>query len=130
VNRRGNPDKIKPYQFKPGQSGNPGGRPRGDLARELARAIFENNSELIYETMLRALKNGDFRVFAVLAERAYGKTRSHDPADDFPAFLSCDGIPIPSEFRDRAREISQGLPRDKQFLDDRKIKNEDVLDKP
>jgi len=27
-NRRGNPDKIKPYRFQPGQSGNPGGRPR------------------------------------------------------------------------------------------------------
>jgi hypothetical protein len=40
MSRRGNPDKIKPFQFKPGQSGNPGGRPRGDLARELARAIF------------------------------------------------------------------------------------------
>jgi hypothetical protein len=120
VNRRGNPDKIKPFQFKPGQSGNPGGRPRGDLARELARAIFENNSELIYETMLRALKKGDPRVFAVLADRAYGKTRPYDPADDGPAFLLDDGIPIPSEFRDRAGERGQGLPRDKQFLGDPK----------
>jgi hypothetical protein len=82
---------------------------------------LENNWELIYETMLRALKKGDLRVFAVLADRAYGKTRPYDPADDGPAFLIDDGLPIPSEFRDRARERNQGLPVDKQFLDDRKI---------
>ena len=121
VSRRGNPDKIKPYQFKPGQSGNPGGRPKGDLARELARAIFENNSELIYDAMLRALKKGNPRVFAVLADRAYGKTRPHDAADDRPVILlDCD-LPVSSEFRDIARERKRSLPADEQFPDDQEI---------
>jgi hypothetical protein len=35
--RKGN---LKPW--KPGQSGNPGGRPKRDLAAEIARAIFEH----------------------------------------------------------------------------------------
>ncbi len=46
--RRGNPDKIKPYQFKPGHYGNPGGSPKHDLYADIARAIFEGNAELIY----------------------------------------------------------------------------------
>ena len=35
------------HRFKPGQNGNPGGRPERDIAAEIARAIFEKNPELI-----------------------------------------------------------------------------------
>ena len=61
------------YQFRPGQSGNPGGRPKRDLASEVARAVFEENADAIYRAMLKALLKGDPEVFAVLADRAYGK---------------------------------------------------------
>jgi hypothetical protein len=36
---------LKPW--KPGQSGNPGGRPKRDLAAEIARSIFERDPEAI-----------------------------------------------------------------------------------
>jgi hypothetical protein len=62
-------------QFKPGESPNPGGRPKSDLAGEIARAVFQQNPEAIYDVMLEALKEGDPRVFAILAERGYGKVR-------------------------------------------------------
>ncbi len=62
---------LRPW--KPGVSGNPGGRPKRDLSAEVARAVFEKNAELIYRAMLRALKKGDARTFAILADRAYGK---------------------------------------------------------
>ncbi len=78
-NRNGNrkkrtlPKACEAYKFKPGQSGNPGGRPRRDVAADLARAIFEKNEAVIYAAMMRAIKKGDAKVFSVLADRAYGK---------------------------------------------------------
>ena len=62
-------------RFKPGQSGNPGGRPKRDMAAEIAQAIFEENPEAIYRAMLKALKRGNPKVFAVLAERGFGRLK-------------------------------------------------------
>ncbi len=39
--RGGNPPVER--RFKPGQNGNPGGRPQRDIAVEIARAIFDKN---------------------------------------------------------------------------------------
>jgi hypothetical protein len=67
----GRVENLKPWPK--GVSGNPAGRPRHDLSAEIARAVFEQNTELIYRAMLRALKKGNAKTFAVLAERGYGK---------------------------------------------------------
>jgi CO/xanthine dehydrogenase Mo-binding subunit len=69
----GRKDNLKPW--KPGQSGNPGGRPKRDLAAEIARAIFEQNPEAITRAFTAELKKGNAKVFAALADRAYGKPR-------------------------------------------------------
>jgi hypothetical protein len=45
------------------------------MSSEIARAVFENNPEAIYQGMLRRLKKGDARAFKVLAERAYGRVK-------------------------------------------------------
>jgi hypothetical protein len=37
---RGNPDKIKPHQWKPGTSGNPKGRPRREPMRDVLEAVL------------------------------------------------------------------------------------------
>ena len=66
---------LKPYHWKPGQSGNPKGRPHRDLASELAIDLFKDNPTDIYNAMLAAIKRGDARVFQVLAERAFGKLK-------------------------------------------------------
>ena len=71
--KRGRIENLKPW--KPGQSGNPGGRPKRDVASEIARAVFEGNEEVIYRAMLKALKKGNPRVFKELAERGFGKLR-------------------------------------------------------
>jgi len=52
------PDVGKTTQFKRGESGNPGGRPKRDAAREIAKAIFERNEEEIYKAMLKSCQNG------------------------------------------------------------------------
>ncbi len=69
--KRGRIENLKPW--KPGQSGNPGGRPKRDVASEIARAVFEGNEEAIYRAMLKALKKGNPKVFKELAERGFGK---------------------------------------------------------
>lgn len=65
---------IAPFKFKPGQSGNPGGRPKRDFAAEIAQAVFEKNPEIVYTAMLKSLRKGSAGAFAVLAERGYGKS--------------------------------------------------------
>lgn len=67
--------KMIAAQWKPGQSGNPGGKPKRDLAKEIAQAIFENNPEKIYQAYCRILFKGNAYAFNVLSERAYGKLK-------------------------------------------------------
>ena len=64
---------LRPW--KPGQSGNPGGRPKRDMAAEIARAIFERDAEAIERVFAAALRKGDANIFRALADRAYGKPR-------------------------------------------------------
>ena len=73
---------LKPW--KPGESGNPGGRPKNDLAREIAQAIFQNDAEAIYAAFAKALRSGNAYSFDVLANRAFGKlkeTIAHEGLD-------------------------------------------------
>jgi hypothetical protein len=72
--RRGRIENLKPW--KPGQSGNPGGRPKKDIGSEIARAVIEGNQEAIYRAMAKALLRGNAHTFEALANRAYGKVPS------------------------------------------------------
>ena len=69
--KRGRTENLKPC--KSSQSGKPGGRPKEDIVSEIAKRVFEENADAIYRAMLKALLKGDPEVFAVLADRAYGK---------------------------------------------------------
>jgi hypothetical protein len=50
---------------------------RGNVAafREIAQGVFEKNPEAIYNAMLKGLKKGNPKTFAVLADRAFGKVK-------------------------------------------------------
>jgi len=78
VQRRGkprNPNSLANLvPWKPGQTGNPGGRPKHDVGADIARAILENNREAAYKALGRALMKGNAYVFKELCDRAYGKT--------------------------------------------------------
>lgn len=72
-------DRIKAWRWEPGKSGNPGGRPKRDVAAEIARAIFEGNSKMVYEALAKRVGKGDPYAFKELAERGYGKlTEKHE----------------------------------------------------
>jgi len=72
---RGRGGSIPPieYRWKPGQSGNPGGRPKRDMPAEIAQAVFEKHPKKIAEAMFKALLKGRAKVFKELADRGYGK---------------------------------------------------------
>jgi hypothetical protein len=78
-------ENLKPWPK--GVSGNPAGRPKCDISSEIARAVFENNPEAIYQGMVRMLKKGDARVFKVLADRAYGKVKQNVELDPSEALV-------------------------------------------
>jgi uncharacterized protein DUF5681 len=66
---------LNPNKWKPGQSGNPSGRPKHDVAREIAKAVFENNKEKLYKAYAKAALRGNAYAFSQLADRAYGKLK-------------------------------------------------------
>ena len=74
--------RIAPYQWQPGQSGNPKGARKSDVARRIAKQIFENNEEEAYVALAKALLKGNAYVFKELAERAYGKLTEHHVLTD------------------------------------------------
>jgi hypothetical protein len=65
--------RVAPWRWKKGFCPNPGGRPKKDRANEIAREIFEQNPEAVYEAMAKALLGGNAYAFSQLADRAYGK---------------------------------------------------------
>jgi hypothetical protein len=75
--------KISPAtEFKPGQSGNPNGRPKKlpELDKLLADVLGEEKDGLTAaEAILKALRmkaaKGDIRAAEVLLDRAYGKAK-------------------------------------------------------
>ena len=67
--------RIAAWRWPKGRSANPGGRPRHDIAKEIAEAIFLNNTEMIYKAYCKVLRRGSPYAFQVLSERAFGKLK-------------------------------------------------------
>jgi hypothetical protein len=62
-------NKIPANQWKPGQSGNPAGRPPGQSAITRLRAQLEPDAPQILETMVAAAKGGDVQAARLILER-------------------------------------------------------------
>lgn len=73
--KRGDASRISAWRWQPGKSANPGGRPKRDLASDMAQAIFEENGPALYRAYLKAALKGNGYVFETLANRAFGKLR-------------------------------------------------------
>jgi len=73
--------RIAAWKRQPGHCPNPGGRPKHDLAAEIARAAFENNREALYKAFTKAALRGNAYAFKELADRAYGKLKESHQVD-------------------------------------------------
>ena len=51
------------------------GKPKADLAAEIARAIFANDGPAIYDAYRKMLRKGSPYAFQVLSERGFGKLK-------------------------------------------------------
>ena len=95
-------------KWQPGQSANPGGRPKQTadykLCRELAREFSAHNIERMREL---AETTEDDRVQYMartwLDEKAWGKARDYDPSEDRPPAI--DLLRMSPEDRQKLREL-------------------------
>jgi hypothetical protein len=78
--------------------------PKHDLAKEIAKAIFENDPDMIYKAFRKALARGNAYSFQVLADRAYGKLKERHEVDVSPYHEYTD-----EELQKRVHELEEQL---------------------
>ena len=82
--RRRNLEILAAHRFPKGVSGNPGGKPKRDIASDIARAIFENDGPAIYAAFAKMLRKGSPYAYQVLSDRAYGKLKERHEVEISP----------------------------------------------
>jgi hypothetical protein len=78
----GNPDKIIPFRYKPGQSGNPSGRPKGLIGAALFKQLRKSGGkdlERIVAGIIASATKGDAKAFNAIRDSIDGRpTQSID----------------------------------------------------
>lgn len=73
---------LKPYHFKPGESGNPSGRPKSKpITEAYQRILTEQECDAIARAMLRQAKRGNVKATVEMTDRTEGKLTPLDDGD-------------------------------------------------
>ena len=91
---------LEPHKFKPGQSGNPGGRPKSRrISAALRELLAAGDADKIASVLIRLAKKGSVTAAREIADRTEGKPRqSHD-------------VTLDKEQRDPAQRVEELLAR-------------------
>lgn len=81
---------IKPFQFKPGKSGNPGGRPKKTPLTEALQRIVQDPqaADKLAKSIVKEANKGNHKAFKEIADRVEGKVANR------VAFTGYDGEEI------------------------------------
>ena len=81
---RQNPPPVE-HQWKPGQSGNPGGRKKGTGITDRLRKLVEKDdgkvANALVEAAIKAAKKGDFRFWQAIVDRVDGPVKQRLEAE-------------------------------------------------
>ena len=74
-NRRSPAEHLRPHWFKPGESGNPGGRPKKPIKERLLQRLREDDAVLadLVEAILLKAKDGDVQAFNSIRDTIEGR---------------------------------------------------------
>lgn len=86
--------KKQDTRFKPGQSGNPKGKPRGakNHATKLAEKLIDNQCEALVQKAVEMALNGDMQALKLLIERLIPARKDRPVKLDLPKIKSAQDI--------------------------------------
>jgi hypothetical protein len=89
-----NSGKKQDTRFKPGQSGNPKGKPRGakNHATKLAEKLIDNQCEALVQKAVEMALNGDMQALKLLIERLIPARKDRPVKLDLPKIQSAQDI--------------------------------------
>ena len=89
-----NSGKKQDTRFKPGQSGNPKGKPRGakNHATKLAEKLIDNQCEALVQKAVEMALNGDIQALKLLIERLVPARKDRPISLDLPKVQSAQDL--------------------------------------
>lgn len=85
---------AKPWQFSPGQSGNPSGRPKGSRNKTTLalQALLDGEGEAITRQAVELAKMGDITAIKLVMERILPARKDHPVIFDLPDIHDVQGV--------------------------------------